>query len=136
MKKKTHAIFKTLFLREVQGAIADFRFWVVLVLCLSIMPLSFYVSVKDYAQRLSDYRQNGHLNRLGNHYQRLRRAGNSHTGEVRPTHNGRSYPPDRRLRGAQQPPNPADQYLQQPVACWRRKQPDGRAFGDWLLGSR
>ncbi|MDR0566881.1 MAG: ABC transporter permease [Prevotellaceae bacterium] len=57
MKKKTHAIFKILFFREIQGAIVDFRFWVVLALCLSIMPLSFYVSVKDYAQRLSDYQQ-------------------------------------------------------------------------------
>jgi ABC-type transport system involved in multi-copper enzyme maturation permease subunit len=49
--------FKALFFREIQGAIADFRFWVVLVLCLSIIPLSFYVSVKDYSQRLSDYDQ-------------------------------------------------------------------------------
>ncbi|MDR2775368.1 MAG: ABC transporter permease [Tannerella sp.] len=53
---KNHT-FKTLFIREIQGAIADFRFWVVLVLCLSIIPLSFYVSVKDYSQRLSDYHQ-------------------------------------------------------------------------------
>jgi ABC-type transport system involved in multi-copper enzyme maturation permease subunit len=49
--------FKTLLLREIHGAIIDFRFWVVLVLCLSIIPLSFYVSVKDYSQRLSDYYQ-------------------------------------------------------------------------------
>ena len=49
--------FKTLFLREIHGAVVDFRFWVVLVLCLSIIPLSFYVSVKDYSQRLSDYNQ-------------------------------------------------------------------------------
>ena len=49
--------FKTLFIREIQGAIADFRFWVVLILCLSIIPLSFYVSVKNYSQRLSDYQQ-------------------------------------------------------------------------------
>ena len=50
-------IFKTLFIREIQGAIIDFRFWVVFVLCLSIIPLSFYVSVKNYSQQLSDYRQ-------------------------------------------------------------------------------
>jgi ABC-type transport system involved in multi-copper enzyme maturation permease subunit len=50
-------IFKTLFIREIQGAIVDFRFWVVLALCVSIIPLSFYVSVKNYSQRLSDYRQ-------------------------------------------------------------------------------
>ncbi len=49
--------FKTLIIREIQGAIIDFRFWVVLVLCLSIIPLSFYVSVKNYSQRLSDYQQ-------------------------------------------------------------------------------
>lgn len=49
--------FKTLVIREIQGAIIDFRFWVVLVLCLSIIPLSFYVSVKNYSQRLSDYQQ-------------------------------------------------------------------------------
>ncbi|MDR1257905.1 MAG: ABC transporter permease [Tannerellaceae bacterium] len=54
MKEKT---FRTLVLREIHGAIVDFRFWVVLVLCLSIIPLSFYVSVKDYSQRLSDYNQ-------------------------------------------------------------------------------
>jgi len=49
--------FKTLFIREIQGAIIDFRFWVVLALCLSIIPLSFYVSVKNYSQLLSDYQQ-------------------------------------------------------------------------------
>jgi len=49
--------FKTLVTREIQGAIIDFRFWVVLVLCVSIIPLSFYVSVRNYSQRLSDYRQ-------------------------------------------------------------------------------
>ena len=49
--------FKTLFIREIQGAIIDFRFWVVFVLCMSIIPLSFYVSVKNYSQRLSDYQQ-------------------------------------------------------------------------------
>jgi len=49
--------FKTLVLREIQGAVIDFRFWVVLVLCISIIPLSFYVSVRNYSQGLSDYRQ-------------------------------------------------------------------------------
>ena len=49
--------FKTLIIREIQGAIIDFRFWVVLVLCLSVIPLSFYVSVKNYSQKLSDYQQ-------------------------------------------------------------------------------
>jgi ABC-type transport system involved in multi-copper enzyme maturation permease subunit len=50
-------LFKTLIIREIQGAIIDFRFWVVLALCLSIIPLSFYISVKNYSQRLSDYQQ-------------------------------------------------------------------------------
>ena len=49
--------FKTLVIREIQGAIIDFRFWVVLLLCVSIIPLSFYVSTRNYAQRLSDYQQ-------------------------------------------------------------------------------
>jgi ABC-type transport system involved in multi-copper enzyme maturation permease subunit len=49
--------FKTLFIREIQGAIIDVRFWVVLALCMSIIPLSFYVSVKNYPQELSDYQQ-------------------------------------------------------------------------------
>ena len=49
--------FKTLVTREIQGAIIDFRFWVVLALCVSIIPLSFYVSVRSYSQRLSDYQQ-------------------------------------------------------------------------------
>ena len=50
-------IFKTLVTREIQGAIIDFRFWVVLILCISIIPLSFYVSVKNYSQKLSNYQQ-------------------------------------------------------------------------------
>ena len=49
--------FKILFIREIQGAIIDFRFWVVLVLCLSVIPLSFFVSVKNYSQKMSDYQQ-------------------------------------------------------------------------------
>jgi len=49
--------FKTLVIREIQSAILDFRFWVVLVLCICIIPLSFYVSVKNYSQCLSDYQQ-------------------------------------------------------------------------------
>ena len=51
------SLFKTLVTREIQSAIIDFRFWVVLVLCISIIPLSFYVSVKNYSQQLSDYQQ-------------------------------------------------------------------------------
>lgn len=50
-------MFKNLLIKEIQTAIIDFRFWVVLVLCLSIIPLSFYVSVKNYSQQLSDYQQ-------------------------------------------------------------------------------
>lgn len=50
-------MFKTLLTKEIQTAIIDFRFWVVLVLCMSIIPLSFYVSVKNYTQRVSDYQQ-------------------------------------------------------------------------------
>ena len=50
-------IFKTLVIREIQGAIFDFRFWVVLALCVSIIPLSFYVSTRNYSQRLFDYQQ-------------------------------------------------------------------------------
>ena len=49
--------FKTLVIREIQGAIIDFRFWVVLVLCISIIPLSFWVSTRSYSQQLSDYQQ-------------------------------------------------------------------------------
>ena len=49
--------FKSLLIREMQAALVDFRFWIVLVLCLSIIPLSFYVSVKSYSQQLSDYQQ-------------------------------------------------------------------------------
>ena len=49
--------FRTLVIREIQGAIIDFRFWVVFALCLSIIPFSFYVSVENYSQRLSNYQQ-------------------------------------------------------------------------------
>ncbi|MDR2038612.1 MAG: ABC transporter permease [Bacteroidales bacterium] len=50
-------MFKTLLIKEIQTAIIDFRFWVVLLLCICIIPLSFYVSVKNYSQRVSDYQQ-------------------------------------------------------------------------------
>ncbi|MDR1755519.1 MAG: ABC transporter permease, partial [Culturomica sp.] len=50
-------MFKVLLIKEIQSAIVDFRFWVITLLCVSVIPLSFYVSVKNYSQRLSDYLQ-------------------------------------------------------------------------------
>lgn len=50
-------MFKTLLIKEIQSAIIDFRFWIVTVLCICIIPLSFYVSVKNYSQKVADYHQ-------------------------------------------------------------------------------
>jgi len=41
--------------KEIQEAVVDFRFWIVTILCMLLIPLSLYVSLKDYEQRLQSY---------------------------------------------------------------------------------
>jgi len=41
--------------KEIQESIVDFRFWIATVLCLILVPLGMYVSLKDYEQRLEGY---------------------------------------------------------------------------------
>lgn len=41
--------------KEIQESIVDFRFWLATVLCLLLIPLGVYVSLKDYEQRLESY---------------------------------------------------------------------------------
>lgn len=41
--------------KEIQESIVDFRFWIATVLCLVLIPLGMYVSLRDYEQRLEGY---------------------------------------------------------------------------------
>jgi ABC-type transport system involved in multi-copper enzyme maturation permease subunit len=41
--------------KEIQESIVDFRFWIATILCLLLIPLGIYVSLKDYEQRLESY---------------------------------------------------------------------------------
>lgn len=50
-------MFKTIFNKEVLENIAGRRFFLVLVLCLIIIPLGVYVSSKDYESRLHNYQE-------------------------------------------------------------------------------
>jgi ABC-2 type transport system permease protein len=46
-----------LFLKEIREAFASRRFWVILALCLVLIPLGVEVSLKDYQTRLQNYRE-------------------------------------------------------------------------------
>jgi ABC-type transport system involved in multi-copper enzyme maturation permease subunit len=50
-------MMRTLFLKEVREAFASRRFWVILALCLVLIPLGVEVSLKDYQTRLQNYRE-------------------------------------------------------------------------------
>lgn len=50
-------MFKTLYLKELRENVQNFRFLLALVLCVVVIPLGFYVSQKDYAQRRQAYDQ-------------------------------------------------------------------------------
>ena len=45
----------TLIRKEIQESIVDFRFWIATALCLLLIPLGLYVSLKDYEQRRESY---------------------------------------------------------------------------------
>lgn len=50
-------MIRTLFMKELREAFASRRFWVILVLCLVLIPLGVEVSLKDYQTRLQNYRE-------------------------------------------------------------------------------
>jgi ABC-type transport system involved in multi-copper enzyme maturation permease subunit len=50
-------MMRTLFVKEIREALAGRRFWVILALCLVLIPLGVEVSLKDYQTRLQDYRE-------------------------------------------------------------------------------
>jgi len=49
-------MFTTLLLKEIQETIYTFRFIITSLLCLILIPLGLFVSLKDYEQRLIEYR--------------------------------------------------------------------------------
>jgi ABC-type transport system involved in multi-copper enzyme maturation permease subunit len=50
-------MMRTLFVKEIREALAGRRFWVILALCLVLIPLGVEVSLKDYRTRLQNYRE-------------------------------------------------------------------------------
>jgi len=64
-------MFKTLFMKEIRETITTGKFFIATVLCLTLIPLGIYVTLKDYEQRLRDSqnaeniyqeRSQGHVN--------------------------------------------------------------------------
>ncbi|MFC1537814.1 ABC transporter permease [Candidatus Latescibacterota bacterium] len=56
-------MLKTLIKKELLEHLISLRFLVLIVICLTLIPLSFFVSYKDYENRLSDYNQSVQLHR-------------------------------------------------------------------------
>jgi ABC-type transport system involved in multi-copper enzyme maturation permease subunit len=50
-------MMRVLFLKELREAFASRRFWVILALCLVLIPLGVGISLKDYRTRLQNYQQ-------------------------------------------------------------------------------
>jgi ABC-type transport system involved in multi-copper enzyme maturation permease subunit len=50
-------MMRILFLKEIREALASRRFWVILALCLVLIPLGVEVSLKGYQTRLQNYRE-------------------------------------------------------------------------------
>jgi ABC-type transport system involved in multi-copper enzyme maturation permease subunit len=50
-------MMRILFVKEIREALASRRFWVILALCLVLIPLGVEVSLKDYQTRLQNYRE-------------------------------------------------------------------------------
>jgi ABC-type transport system involved in multi-copper enzyme maturation permease subunit len=50
-------MMRVLFLKEIREAFASRRFWVILALCLVLIPLGVEVSLKGYRTRLQNYRE-------------------------------------------------------------------------------
>lgn len=56
-KDKIQKMFTTLLLKEIHESITNYRFLIALVLCVLLIPLGTFVSVRDYEQRLANYNQ-------------------------------------------------------------------------------
>ena len=54
-------MLSTLILKEIHETIINMRFLVATLLCLVLVPLGIYVTLNDYEQRLSDYRNASEL---------------------------------------------------------------------------
>jgi ABC-type transport system involved in multi-copper enzyme maturation permease subunit len=56
-------MFITLMLKEIHESVMSFRFWLVSLLCLLLIPFGLYIASKDYQSRLEEYNrdQNGYL---------------------------------------------------------------------------
>lgn len=50
-------MFRTLFVKEIREALASRRFWVILALCMVLIPMGVEVSLKDYQTRLHNYQE-------------------------------------------------------------------------------
>lgn len=50
-------MFNALLLKEIQETIHNFRFLIALLLCVLLIPLGTFVSIRDYEQRLANYNQ-------------------------------------------------------------------------------
>ncbi|MBT4484672.1 MAG: ABC transporter permease subunit [Candidatus Latescibacteria bacterium] len=48
-------MFATLILKEIQETIHSLKFHIATLLCIMLIPLGFFVTLKDYEQRLADY---------------------------------------------------------------------------------
>ena len=48
-------MLKTLIKKEITETILDLRFVIATLLCVVLIPLGMYVSLKDYEQRLREY---------------------------------------------------------------------------------
>ena len=54
-------MFTTLLTKEIQETIQTYRFLIATLLCIVLVPLGMYVTMKNYEQRLSDYRDNDNI---------------------------------------------------------------------------
>ena len=54
-------MFTTLLTKEIQETIQTYRFLIATLLCVVLVPLGMYVTMKNYEQRLSDYRDNDNI---------------------------------------------------------------------------
>ena len=54
-------MFKTLILKEIRETFHNFRFLIATLLCLVLIPLGMYVTLKEYEQRFSDYQDSVRL---------------------------------------------------------------------------
>lgn len=54
-------MFKILLLKEIQDSVKNHQFLITFLLCLLLIPLSTFVSLREHEQKLADYRQNTQL---------------------------------------------------------------------------